>query len=97
MRFEWDGEKAKHNLKNMKKDKKEDELLPEYDFDYSKATRGKYSRKLMDEGSNIIILEPDIADAFHDSESVNKAFRSLLEIARTANSSPGKPEKYAGN
>lgn len=81
----------------MKKDKKQDELLPEYDFDYSKATRGKYSKKLIDEGSNIIVLEPDIADAFHDSESVNKALRSLLEIARSAADLSNKPEKHAGN
>jgi hypothetical protein len=54
------------------------------DFDYSNAVRGKYSKKLMQEGSNIIVLEPDIADAFHDSESVNKALRSFLEIARSA-------------
>ena len=74
-----------------------DELLPEYDFDYSKAVRGKYHKKLMKEGSNIIVLEPDIADAFHDSESVNKALRSLLEIARSTTGSSSKSEKRAGN
>ncbi len=81
----------------MKKDKKQDELLSEYDFDYSKATRGKYYKKLMDEGSNIIVLEPDIADAFHDSESVNEALRSLLVIARPTADSSNKSEKHAGN
>lgn len=81
----------------FKKNKKQDELLAEYDFDYSKATRGKYSKKLMDEGSNIIVLEPDIADAFHDFESVNKALRSLLEIARSTTDSLNKSEKHAGN
>ncbi|MBN1906015.1 MAG: hypothetical protein JW927_13060 [Deltaproteobacteria bacterium] len=80
--------------KDMKN--KKDELLPEYNFDYSNAVRGKYYKKLIKEGSNIIILEPDIADAFHDSESVNKALRSLLEIARSTASS-GKLEKRAGN
>ncbi len=81
----------------MKKVKNQDELLPEYDFDYTKATRGKYYKKLMDEGSNIIVLEPDIADAFHDSESVNKALRSLLEIARSTSVSQNKSEKHADN
>jgi hypothetical protein len=81
----------------MKKVKNQDELLPEYDFDYTKATRGKYYKKLMDEGSNIIVLEPDIVDAFHDSESVNKALRSLLEIARSTAVSLNKSEKHAGN
>jgi len=66
-----------------KKKKSVDELRPEYDFDYSKAVRGKYYRRLLDEGSNVVILEPDIAKAFHDSGSVNKALRSLLELTRS--------------
>jgi hypothetical protein len=49
-----------------------DELRPEYDFDYSKAVRGKYYRRLIDEGSNVIILEPD------------EALRSLLDLTRSA-------------
>jgi hypothetical protein len=67
--------------KNMKRDV--DELRTEYDFDYSKAVRGKYYRRLIEEGSNVIILDPDISKAFHDSDSVNKALRSLLEITRS--------------
>ena len=60
-----------------------DELRPEYDFDYSKAVRGKYYKKLMGEGANVVILEPDVAEAFHDSDSVNKALRSLLDLTRS--------------
>jgi len=60
-----------------------DEMRPEYDFDYSKATRGKYYRRLIDQGSNVVILEPDIAKAFRDSVSVNEALRSLLDLARS--------------
>ena len=54
--------------------KKQSKILknPEYYFDYSKAVRGKYYKKLMEEGSNIIVLEPGIADAFHYSKSFNK-------------------------
>lgn len=66
-----------------KKKKSVDELRPEYDFDYSKAVRGKYYQRLLEEGSNVVILEPDIAKAFHDSISVNQALRSLLELARS--------------
>ena len=69
-------------MKDRKK-KSVDELRPEYDFDYSKAVRGKYYRRVLDEGSNVVILEPDIAKAFHDSCSVNKALRSLLELTRS--------------
>lgn len=60
-----------------------DELRPEYDFDYSKAVRGKYYQRLLDESSNIVILEPDVAKAFRDSVSVNEALRSLLELTRS--------------
>ena len=68
----------------MKKTKKKlsDELRPEYDFDYSKAVRGKYSERLLGEGANIVVLDPDIAEAFHDSASVNEALRSLLNLTR---------------
>jgi len=59
------------------------DLLPEYDFDYSKAVRGKYYKRLAEEGSNIVILEPDIARAFGNSAAVNDALRSLLELTRT--------------
>ena len=56
-----------------------DDMRPEYDFDYSKTIRGKYYDRLMKEGSNVIVLEPDIARVFRDSASVNKALRSLLK------------------
>ncbi len=60
-----------------------DDLRPEYDFDYSKAVRGKYYRRLLQEGSNVIVLDPEIAEAFQDSASVNEALRSLLAITRS--------------
>jgi hypothetical protein len=69
-------------MKDSKK-KKTDELRPEYDFDYSRAVRGKYYRRLLEEGSNVVILDPDVAKAFHDSASVNEALRSLLELTRS--------------
>lgn len=60
----------------------DDELRPEYDFDYSKAIRGKYYNKLLEEGANVVVLEPDIARVFKDSTSVNEALRSLLDLTR---------------
>ncbi len=68
-------------MKNKKKNF--EELRPEYDFDYSKAVRGKYYRRLLDEGSNVAILDPDISKAFRDSNAVNQALRSLLELTRS--------------
>ena len=59
------------------------ELRPEYNFDYSKAIRGKYYPRLSKEGANLVVLEPDIAKAFRDSATVNDALRSLLELTRS--------------
>ena len=75
-----------------------DELRPEYDFDYSKAVRGKYYRRLIEEGSNIIVLEPDVAKVFKDSAGVNEALRSLLDFTRATqrlNIAPSDAKKRA--
>jgi len=60
-----------------------DGLRPEYKFDYSSAVRGKYYKRLLEEGANVIVLEPDVATAFRDSAAVNEALRSLLELTRS--------------
>ncbi len=60
-----------------------DEMRPEYNFDYSKAVRGKYCKRILREGANVVMLEPDIAKAFTDSASVNEALRTLLDITKT--------------
>jgi len=60
-----------------------EELRPEYEFDYSKAVRGKYFKRLIEEGANIAVLEPEIAKVFTNSAAVNDALRSLLEITRS--------------
>jgi hypothetical protein len=67
----------------MKSDDNHNELRPEYDFDYSKAVRGKYCKRLLREGANVVVLEPDVAKAFGDSAAVNEALRSLLELSRS--------------
>jgi hypothetical protein len=64
--------------------KANDELRAEYRFDYSKAVRGKYYRRLLKEGANVVMLEPDIARAFQDSAAVNDALRALLSVARSS-------------
>ena len=71
--------------KGMKaKEKKiSDELRPEYSFDYSKAVRGKYCKRILKEGANVVMLEPDVAKVFADSASVNDALRSLLDLTKT--------------
>ena len=59
-----------------------DEMRPEYNFDYLKAVRGKYYKRLLEEGTNVVVLDPDVAKTFHDSASVNEALRSLLDLSR---------------
>ena len=66
-----------------KKPAPKDTLRPEYNFDYGTALRGKYYRRLVKEGANVVVLEPDVAKEFRDSEAVNEALRSLLEISAT--------------
>ena len=61
-----------------------DDLRPEYTFDYSKAVRGKYYRRLLTEGANVVVLEPDVAKAFRDSAAVNDALRSLIKRTRSS-------------
>jgi len=55
----------------------------EYRFDYATAQRGKYYRRILQEGSNVVVLDPDVASAFRDSASVNEALRSLLTLSDT--------------
>jgi hypothetical protein len=59
--------------------KRNAEMLPEYDF--SKGTRGKYAARYA-QGSNIVVLEPEIAEVFPDSAAVNHALRLLMGAAR---------------
>ncbi len=66
-----------------KEKKISDELRPEYNFDYSKAVRGKYYKRLLSEGANVVMLEPDVAKSFVDSDAVNEALRSLLDLTKT--------------
>lgn len=72
-----------NDMKTKMKKADEGELRREYVFDYSKAVRGKYYKRILSEGANVVILEPDIAKAFADSAAVNDALRSLLNLTET--------------
>jgi hypothetical protein len=66
-------------MKKAVKTRRDPDMLDEYDF--SKGVRGKYAKRYA-EGTNIVVLSPDVAEVFHDSESVNEALRVLVKIAR---------------
>lgn len=53
------------------------EMLEEYDF--SEGVRGKYVGRFA-QGANVVVLDPDVAEVFADSESVNEALRALAGI-----------------
>ncbi|MPY86804.1 MAG: hypothetical protein GEU99_02675 [Luteitalea sp.] len=56
----------------------DDDMLPEYDF--SDAVRGKYFERYC-EGTNVVLLDPDVARVFPDSAAVNRALRELVTLA----------------
>ena len=65
--------KQAHNLDEN------DELRPEYDF--SGGVRGKHYEAYR-KGTNVVFLDPDVAQVFKDSASVNQALRLLLKLAK---------------
>jgi hypothetical protein len=66
-------------MKKAAKAKRDQDMLAEYDF--SQGVRGKYAQRYS-EGTNIVVLSPDVAECFPDSEAVNAALRALVKIAR---------------
>lgn len=67
-----------------------DEMRAEYNFDYSKGVRGKYYKRIMEEGTNVVLLDPDVWKAFPNSTAVNDALRSILRTRRTRRTSSGR-------
>ena len=53
------------------KNNKNDDLRREYDFDYKKAVRGKYCKRLLKEGANVVVLDPDVVfDDFNGKQKL---------------------------
>ena len=66
-------------------------MRAEYDFASMRGgVRGKYAEKLRQE-SNIVVLEPEIAQAFPTGEAVNAALRGMLDTARAVRTHGGLP------
>ena len=57
------------------------DMRPEYDF--GRGVRGKYSAQFA-EGTNVVLLEPDVAAEFHDAKSVNRVLRAHLKKQRAS-------------
>ncbi len=63
----------------MKKIPKDPDILDEYDF--SNGIRGKYAKRYA-EGTNTVMIDPDVIKFFPDHDSVNEALRPLIAIMK---------------
>ena len=55
-----------------------DQMREHYDFSsLGKSVKGKYASRYKD-GTNVVVIDPDLADRFPSAEAVNKALRKLL-------------------
>jgi len=70
-----------------KKKASDDDVLPEYDF--SGAVRGKYFQRYT-ASSNVVVLDPDVSEAFPNAETVNDALRVLASVAKARVTVPGR-------
>lgn len=83
LRFEWDdpGKRSENMKKRASKDQPvqvSEGMQPEYDF--SRGIRGKHAARYA-AGTNVVVLEPDVAKAFPTANMVNEALRLLMSIA----------------
>jgi hypothetical protein len=69
------------------------EMRPEYDFAAMKGdVRAKYLKRLR-ERTNIVVLEPEVAEAFPNEQAVNQALRGVLDTARAVRRTGGLANK----
>lgn len=80
MEFEWDPTKEK------KVNSHDSDMREEYDF--SDGVRGNYATRFA-EGSNVVVLDPDVAAEFKTRKAVNDALRAQLENGRSASGDDG--------
>lgn len=77
-----------------KSDHIKDDLRSEYDFGSMKdGVRGKYYRRIREQGTNVVLLDPDVAEAFPSEASVNEALRGVLNTTRNVKRTGGLPNK----
>ncbi len=75
----------------MKKEtyKEIDDLLPEYDLDdfFKTGVQGKYAHRFK-EGTNVILLEPDVAKYFSNDKKVNEILRLVIKMTNMREQTP---------
>src|SRR5260370_32363224 len=89
-------EESRGNVKKVSAKRINDDLRPEYDISQIKGgVRGKYYRQAM-AGTNLMLIEPELAEVFPDAESVNRALRFLVDTAEAA-AGPARRRKGASH
>ena len=71
-------------MKKTSAKRRDSPMRAEYDF--SKGIRGKYAQRFR-EGTNVVVLAPEVAEMFPDSAAVNDALKALVDIAKRKPSS----------
>ena len=78
-------------MKKTTNNASDDDLLPEYDPQLIRSgTRGKYAARYR-RGTNLVLLEPDVARAFPTEQAVNNALRLLMTVAGKSVVAKGSP------
>jgi hypothetical protein len=73
-----------------------DEMRSEYDFASMKGgVRGKHYREYRN-GTNVVLLQPDVAEAFPTEDAVNEALRGILSTTRAVRRTGGLPDRAVG-
>jgi uncharacterized DUF497 family protein len=89
-------EESAGNMKKASAKSLDDDLRPEYDLSQLKGgVRGKYYRQAA-AGTNLMLIEPELAKVFGDAESVNRALRLLVDTAEAA-AGPSRRRHGASN
>lgn len=70
-----------------------DEIRPEYDFASMRGgVRGKYARRAR-QGTNIVLIEPEVSAAFPTEQAVNEALKGVLSTTRAVRNTGGLPDR----
>jgi len=85
-------------MKRQSPDEMKDDLQPEYDLRtlLQGGERGKYAERYK-AGTNVVLLDPDVAKAFPDEKSVNQALRLVIELTRISAPRKRKSTKAFGD
>jgi hypothetical protein len=84
-------------MKKASAKRNNDDLRSEYDLSQLKGgVRGKYYREAT-AGTNLVLIEPDLANVFPDTESVNRALRLLADTAESATAKKGVRRKTSNS